>query len=362
MLNELLYFFLTSIITFALYPLWINFVYKYHMGEKIRGEGPDTHLKKQGTPTMGGFVFILTVSLITLLLNRSRTQTLLPILVAAMAGLFGIMEDFSKVYKTSNIREILQLRRRTRAVLAPSGKPLYIPVISQVWAGFKELSRIVGSSSGRGIQTYQKFIIQWGIAGFVSYWTYFKLGWDYIWFPLLGDIHIGWMYPVIIFVLFLAVLNFVAFTDGIDGLAGGLALIAFGAYWVIAAQLGYNSLALLAATFAGALLPFLYFNVYPARIFMGDVGSHVLGASLGLFAVVMHREVVMFAVLAVFLIDGISSPLQQFSVKFTGRRLFRMAPIHHHFEMLGWPETKVTLRFWMFGIWSALLGIFIALL
>ncbi len=363
MLNQLLYFFITCTVTFALYPIWINFVYKFQMREKIRTEGPETHLKKQGTPTMGGFVFIFTVSVITLLFNRSRTQTLLPVLIASMAGLFGILEDFSKVYKTSDLREILRLRRRTSKVLDPAYKVTRnIPVISAVWKGFKELSRIVGSSSGRGIQTYQKFLIQWIIAGFVSYWTYFKLGWDYIWFPLIGNVHIGWLYPIFIFILFLTVLNFVAFTDGLDGLAGGLAIITFAAYWVLASQLGYNSLALLAATFVGALLPFLYFNVHPARIFMGDVGSHVLGASLGLFAVVMHREVALLAILAVFLADGISSPLQQLSVKLTKKRLFRMAPLHHHFEMLGWPETKVTLRFWIFGAWFALLGIFIALL
>ncbi len=331
------------------------------MGERIRGEGPESHITKTGTPAMGGLVFLTVVAIVTFLFNRSRTQTLFPIFIISMAGLFGILEDFSKVYKTSNLREILNIPKIKINMLSNSSK--VIPKILKVpWEFFKELSRIVGSSSGRGIQTYQKFLIQGLIGGFVSYWAYFKLGWDYIWFPLLGDVHIGFLYPIIIFLMFLMVLNFVAFTDGIDGLAGGLGIIAFGAYWVISSALGYNSLATLTATFIGAMLPFLYFNIHPARIFMGDVGSHVLGAALGVIAVVMHREIAMLVILGVFLIDGLSSPLQQFSVKLTKKRLFRMAPMHHHFELLGWQETKVTLRFWLFGTFFAFVGILIALL
>lgn len=356
MLDQLIFLLVTTIITFILYPFWINFVYKYHMGEQIRSDGPKTHNVKKGTPTMGGLVFLLTVSAITLIFNKSRTQTLFPILVTALAGLFGMLEDFSKVYKTSSLGSIFSSVSFFGFIFKP------LKVFSPLWNLFKEGARILGSSSGRGIQTYQKFMIQAFIGGFVAYWTFFKLGWDYIWLPLLGNVHIGFLYPIFIFFLFLLVLNFVAFTDGIDGLAGGLALIAFGAYWVISSSLEFNSLATLAATFVGALIPFLYFNVHPARIFMGDVGSHVLGASLAVFSVLMHREIAMLVILAVFLFDGASSPLQQLSVVFTKKRLFRMAPIHHHFELLGWPETKVTLRFWLFGILAGFFGIFIALM
>lgn len=356
MLDQLIFLLVASIVSFILYPFWINFVYKYHMGESIRPDGPKAHLVKKGTPTMGGLVFLVTVSVLTLLFNRSRTQTLFPILVTATAGLFGIMEDFAKVYKRSTLEVVVS----RFSFISIFSKPLFF--ITPFWRVFKEFARIVGSSSNRGIQTYQKFLIEATIGGFVAYWAYVKLGWDYIWFPLVGNIQIGVLYPIFIFFLFLAVLNFVAFTDGVDGLAGGLAMIAFAAYWVIASHLEFNSIAALAATFVGALIPFLYFNVYPARIFMGDVGSHVLGASLAIIAVVMHREVAMIFILMVFLVDGISSPLQQWSVVLTKKRIFRMAPFHHHFEMLGWPETKVTLRFWLFGIFFAFLGIFVALL
>ncbi len=365
--TQLLHLFITGLITFILYPFWIWFVYKYHMGEEIREDGPTTHMKKKGTPTMGGLIFILAVTLVTLILNRSRTQTLFPVFIASLAGLFGIIEDFSKVYKTSGLPGFFKYHLRFLfPQLGNNAKkrkslPKLLNLINP-WFYFTEFWRIVGSRTDHGLQTYQKFLIQSLIGGFVAYWSYVKLGWDYIWFPLIGDVHVGILYPIIIFFLFIAVLNFVAFTDGVDGLAGGLSAIAFCAIWAVAAALNYNSLAGFCASFVGALVPFLYFNVYPARIFMGNVGSHVLGASLAVLGVVLHREVALLIIIAVFLLDGLSSPLQQMSVKLTGKRLFRMAPIHHHFEVLGWPEAKVTMRFWLFGVFFAFLGIFIALL
>lgn len=354
--TQLLYLFITGLISFLLYPFWIKFVYKYSMGEEIRADGPATHLVKKGTPTMGGLVFLFTVAVVTIFLNRSRTQTLFPIFVATLAGLFGLIEDFTKVYSKSGLPDFF---RYHLGFLRPKKTGLTL----NPWSWFKEFWRVVGSKTdSAGLETYQKFIIQAGIAGFVAGWAYFRLGWDYLWLPFVGDVHIGFLYPIFIFIMFIVVLNSVAFTDGLDGLAGGLAAIAFAALWVVASALNYNSLAIFSATFFGALIPFLYFNVNPARIFMGNVGSHVLGATLAVMGIVMHREVALLAICIVFLADGISSPLQQLVVKLTGKRLFRMAPIHHHFELLGWPEAKVTMRFWLVGVFFAFFGIFIALL
>lgn len=358
--TQLLYLFLSAIVSLALYPLWIKFVYKYQMGEDVRTDGPQTHLAKKGTPTMGGLVFVLTVGLVTFLFNRSRDQTLFPLFVASLAGLFGLIEDLSKVYRKSGLPGFFEYHFGTLS-LSKLGVVLSKTILKP-WMLFTEFWRLVGSKTDVGIKTHQKFMIQAVIAGFVSYWTYFKLGWDYIWFPLIGNIHIGIGYPIFIFLLFIAVLNFVAFTDGLDGLAGGLSLFALCAFWVISAIFGLNSLSAFCATFIGALLPFLYFNIYPARIFMGNVGSHVLGATLVLLGILLHREFALIVILMVFLVDGISSPLQQLSVKLTRKRIFLMAPLHHHFEILGWPETKVTLRFWLFGIVFAFLGIFVSLL
>jgi phospho-N-acetylmuramoyl-pentapeptide-transferase len=361
---DLFLFFATFILTFVLYPFWINFVYRLSMGEVSR-----VHEQKSGTPTMGGFIFVLTVSVITFLFNRSRTQTFLPLFIAAIAGLLGLLEDFVKVYSRSEVPNAITtlfhnvnwFKNLFVFKSLPVVRKLFWIVLAP-WDKFKEASRTVGSVEGSGLQTYHKFIIQGLLASFMAYWTYFKLGWNFLWFPFLGNVHIGIVYPIFVFLLFIIVLNAVGFTDGLDGLAGGLAFFCFVAFWAISRVLNYNSLAGFSATFAGALLPFLYFNVYPARIMMGNVGSHVLGATLAVLAVLTHREIAFLIIGLVFLVDGATSPLQQLSVKLTHKRLFRMAPIHHHFEKLGWPEVKVTFRFWIFGIFFALLGFFLAIL
>ena len=350
LLIDLLFLFAAFTLSFFLYPLWISFIYKFQIQEEAR------HASKIGTPTMGGFVFVSVVSLITFLFNQSRTQTLFPVFVATLAGLLGMLEDFTKVYIKSGLPGFLEYHFGFLSRIFKRESKL------KLWSNFVEFWRVVGSTGDSGIQTYQKFLIQAFIGGFVSYWTYFKLGWDYLWFPLVGNVHIGIFYPIFIFIFFIAVLNLVAFTDGLDGLAGGLALVAFIIFWVMSHVFEYNSLSAFSATFIGAILPFLYFNFYPARVFMGNVGSYVLGAVLAVLAVILHREVAFFLVGIVFIVDGLSSPLQSWSARFTKKRLFRMAPIHHHFEMLGWPETKVTFRFWLFGIIFGLLGLFIALL
>ncbi len=358
---DFLLLFLACLISLAAYPFWINFVYKFQMGENIREDGPATHKVKKGTPTMGGMVFVFTVAVVSLIFNRSRTQTLFPLFISIVAGLLGMFDDFTKVYRKSGLPGFFEyhfgrfFRRKGTGISR-------FNIFAKTWGLFKEVARTVGSSEGDGVQTYTKFIVQGLIAGFVSYWTYFKLGWDYVWFPLLGNVHIGFGYPIVIFLLFIVVMNAVAFTDGLDGLVGGLSLISFITFWVLSRVLGYNSLAGFCATFVGALLPFLYFNIFPARVFMGNVGSHALGAVLAVLSVVMHREIAFLFIGMVFLFDGISSPLQQIVYKLTHKRLFRMAPIHHHFEMLGWPETKITLRFLLFGVFFAFVGFFIAIL
>ncbi len=353
MFDDLLYLFLAVILSTILYPFWIKFVYAFQMGESIREDGPKTHLKKQGTPTMGGLVFTFVAAIITFIFNRSRTQTLFPVFVASLAGLFGLIEDFTKVFSSS----LFSFKRRVFGFFNISKGFLV-----KFRESFVEFWRVVGSRDSEGLQTYQKFFFQLSIAGFAAYWTYFKLGWDYIWFPLVGNVHIGLFYPVFIIVLFIVILNSVAFTDGLDGLAGGLSLFSICGYWAIALLLGYNSLASFCATLVGALIPFLYFNIFPARLFMGNVGSHVLGATLAMLGIVMHREAALFFLVLIFLVDGISSPLQSLSAKLTGKRIFRMAPLHHHFELLGWHESKVTMRLWLFGILFTFVGIFIALL
>jgi phospho-N-acetylmuramoyl-pentapeptide-transferase len=360
MLNDLILLFISFSISLILYPLYIKFLYRFQLGEEIRFDGPETHIKKSGTPTMGGMVILVAVFITTLFLNLNITQTIFPLFVIALSGLFGIIEDLTKISAKTGY-DFFKFNPSNNLIVKFTKKFLNF-VFGKPAELFVEFWRILGSKTDKGLQSYQKFLIQAGIAGFVSYWTYFKLGWDYIWFPFIENITVGYFYPIFIFIFFFLVLNSVNITDGLDGLAAGLSLISLTAFWVICSYLGYNSLSGFIATFIGSILVFLYFNVYPARLFMGNVGSHILGAALALIPILVHREILIFVIYLVFLVDGLSSPLQSFFFKLTKKRIFLMAPLHHHFELKGWPETKVTLRFWIFGIVTSLIGIFIAIL
>jgi len=230
MVVDLLHLFLSLIFSALLYPFWIRFVYRFQMGERVREDGPKTHLKKQGTPTMGGLVFIFTTAVITFLFNRSRTQTLFPLFIASLAGLFGLVEDFTKVFSNSVFFDVLLKIRGKVKSLFETKRFILIRLFGQ----FVDFWRAVGSNAGKGFQTYEKFLFQFSIGGFVAFWTHFKLGWDYIWFPLIGNVHLGLFYPIFIILLFIVILNSVAFTDGLDGLAGGLSLFTFCGFWAIA--------------------------------------------------------------------------------------------------------------------------------
>ena len=168
MLIDLIYFFVTFFITFLLYPFWINFVYRFQMGEEVRTDGPETHFKKTGTPTMGGLVFLISVALVTFIFNRSRTQTLFPLFVSALAGLFGILEDLSKVYRKSGLPNLLavytgKLSRTLIVILKFANLKIWSPLIKSM--------DLVGSKYESGLKTHQKFIIQGSIAGFVALWA-----------------------------------------------------------------------------------------------------------------------------------------------------------------------------------------------
>jgi phospho-N-acetylmuramoyl-pentapeptide-transferase len=360
LISDISLLFLSLILGFLVYPWYIRFLKRYQLGEDIRTDGPQTHLAKKGTPTMGGMPILVIITIVTLIFNFNRNQTIFPLFVLSLAGLFGIIEDLTKISNKMGY-EIFKFNPYNNTLIASFKKVLNFVLGTPAYL-FAEFWRILGSKTDRGLKSYQKFIIQAGIASFVSYWTYFKLGWDYIWFPFVGDVSIGFGYPILIFFLFFLVLNSVNITDGLDGLVGGLSLISLTCLWVVCFTLQFFSLSSLIASVVGVLIVFLYFNVFPAKIFMGNVGSHVLGALLALIPILIHREILILIIYLVFLVDGISSPIQSIFYKLTKRRIFLMAPVHHHFEMLGWPETQITLRFWIIGIICAFAGLIVALL
>jgi phospho-N-acetylmuramoyl-pentapeptide-transferase len=326
------------IFAFILTPLLTKFLYKYKLGKQIRTEGAPVfakmHAKKAGTPTMGGILIWGTVLVITLFFwflaqatNNSfldklnfltRAQTLLPLGALVISGLVGIFDDILGVKK-------------------------------------------IGPKGG-GLSMLQRIIIYLLVALGGAWWFYFKLDFDLIHVPGIGDFNIGWWYiPIFIFIIVAS--SFSANeTDGIDGLAGGVLGIAFGSMAVISYVQGRIDLAIFCGLICGALLAFLWFNIYPARFFMGDTGSMSLGVTLGVICMLTNSIFILPFIAFILVVESGSVILQMFSKKIFHKKLFHSTPIHHHFEARGWPESKVTMRFWIVGAVVAAIGLVIGLI
>ena len=321
---ELIRIFLLTFISFVLAMLWTpfltNFLFRHKLGKKIRKEKAPIysalHKEKENVPTMGGLLIWVTVFVVTLLLNFSREATWLPLFTLVLTGLLGAFDD-----------------------------------LSNIW--------------GRGgMRARYKLIWQIAIAALGAYWFYVKLDWDTrgIHVPGVGDFAIGWWYiPLFIFVI-VATMNSVNITDGLDGLAGGLVSFAFFAYGIIALAQGQIGIAVFCGTMIGALMAFLWFNIFPARFFMGDTGSMALGATLGVVALLTNSVFVLPIIGFIFVIETLSVIIQRIYRKIIGRKLFISSPLHYHLQAKGWPEPKVVMRFWVLGIVFSILGLVIGLI
>lgn len=310
-------------------PFLTHLLYKYRFWKKIKDTdisgkrakvfyGLHKHKAREKIPTGAGVMFWVIGGLITLILNLSRSQTFLPLFFLFSGGILGLIDDYINI-----------------------------------------------KSSGSGIKGLRapiKLFWQLSIAGFGSWWFYVKLGFDTIHVPGVGDFIIGWWYIPIFILIIVATANAVNITDGLDGLAGGLSIFAFAAYGVIAMVQGNIGIALFCGTIVGVLLAYTWFNIYPARFFMGDTGSMALGATLGVIAMLTNSVFVLPIIGFVFLIEILSSLFQIISKKLFHKKIFICAPLHHHFEAMGWPETKVTMRFWVLGIVAAITGVIIGLI
>ncbi|MEI7690665.1 MAG: phospho-N-acetylmuramoyl-pentapeptide-transferase [bacterium] len=332
MLIELFAFaFIGFLLAMAFTPIFTYFAYKYQWWKKIRdtawigGEkekAPVYHklhaLKhKRHIPTMAGIIIWGSVALITVLFNFDRAQTWLPLFTLVTVGFLGLADDYINIRSTGGLAGM-----RSR--------------LKMTWL-------LIFASIG-------------------AWWFYAKLGWDIIHIPAWGDLTIGWLYiPLFIFV-FVATANAVNITDGLDGLSGGLLSTAFGAYAIIAFFQGNYGLSIFCGTIAGATLAYTWFNIFPARFFMGDTGAVALGATLGVVALLTNTVLVLPVIGLVFVLETLSVIIQLISKKLRhGKKVFLSAPIHHHLEAKGWPETKVTMRFWVIGAMMAVVGVAIAL-
>jgi len=332
----------SSFVAFLWAPLLIKILYKYDITRRAEYDATlamGARKSKRGVPVMGGLLIIVTVVAVTMAFNWVRSFTWVPIgvmlLSAALGGVDDILNIYGKKRRNRNVGHTLRLIRVHRNW----GTRLWLAA-TLPWTIFKRTSLWLGSHPGKGIHVHEKILLQAIAGGFTAWWIYFKLAehWREIWIPFDGFVNIGiWMVPLIVLLFFLTA-NAVNVADGMDGLAGGALSITFAALTLLAWILGFQEIALLNATTMGAVLTYTYFNVKPARFQMGDVGSLGLGALLAINTIVMQKLVLLPLFGFIFYVELLSVIIQVLGRTFLGKRIFQMAPLHHHFELRGWSE------------------------
>ncbi len=335
--NYLTFRAIMSVLTALTVSLWLGpgviaYLQRLKIGQSVRTDGPQSHLGKSGTPTMGGVLILLSICASTLLWARLDSRYIWVVLLTTILfAAVGWVDDWRKVVEKNS----------------------------------------------RGLPSRWKYFWQ-SVFGLGAAWFLYKSAVSpvelQLYVPFFKDvmINLGWLYVPLVYFVIVGSSNAVNLTDGLDGLAimpsvmiaAALAVIAyltgnvkFASYLNIPYVPGSGELMVFCAAFIGAGLGFLWFNTYPAQVFMGDVGALALGAALGLIAVIVRHEIVFFIMSGVFVMETVSVILQVASFKLTGKRIFRMAPIHHHFELKGWPEPRVIVRFWIITVILVLIGL-----
>lgn len=355
----------SCVVAFLWAPVLIKILYKFKITRRPEYDASlalGARKSKAGVPIMGGLLIIVTVAVITYFFNWERSFTWVPIAVMLLAALLGGIDDVLHIYghkrRSRKLKQVLTLIRVHKEWKMRLWYLLTLP-----WSIFKRASLWLGSHPGKGIHVHEKLILQFTAGTITAWWIYFKLGehWRNIFIPFDGYVNIGWwIIPLIIlFVMFTA--NAVNVADGMDGLAGGALITTFSALTLLSWLGGYAEITILNATTIGALITYTYFNIRPARFQMGDVGSLGLGALLAINAIVINKMLLLPFLGFIFYIELLTVIIQVAGRYLLGRRIFQMAPIHHHFELRGWSEEKTVMRFWVIHAAVVLLGVWIAL-
>lgn len=322
--------FMGFLVSMLITPIYTTMAYKWEWWKKARSEAwggasaavyAKLHAAKhkRNIPTMAGAIFVVSIGLATVFFNLNRGQTWLPLAAMVGAGAVGLLDDIMNI--RSNGKGIAGMGSRAKFVLY-------------------SLVAIVG-----------------------GWWFFAKLDVTSLYLPLVHELHVGWLIVPIFWFVVVATANAVNISDGLDGLTGGLLSSSFLAYALIAAIEGKYALAAFCFTVVGALLSYTWFNIFPARFFMGDVGAFALGTALGVIAMQTDTIYILPVIGAVYVMETGSVIINRLSRKLrNGKKVFLSSPIHHHFEAIGWPETKVTMRFWILGQVSAVLGLVLFLL
>ena len=308
-----------GLLTGFLMPAWIKLLQRRQIGQQVRADGPQSHLVKQGTPTMGGVIMLIAVGITTLVVGVPVAETFLLLGAILLTGLLGFIDDASKVAHERS----LGLTPKAKLV----GQCLIAGAFVLCAVNFLDIAPTVEIPF---IYTFDLGILT----------TAIPIGDDFVF-------TIPWLYLVFCLILLVGLCNAVNLTDGLDGLAAGTVMIVMVVMAAIAFRSNLLEPAIISAAIAGSCIGFLWYNSFPADIFMGDTGSLALGMALGCLAVVTKTEFVVIIIGGLFVAEALSVMIQVFYYKRTQKRFFLMAPLHHHFEKKGWSETKVVVRFWI---------------
>ncbi|MBO2534480.1 MULTISPECIES: phospho-N-acetylmuramoyl-pentapeptide-transferase [Rummeliibacillus] len=307
---------ISFIISVILGPIVIPLLRRFKFGQSIREEGPKSHMKKAGTPTMGGVIFLLSIIATTVMMSLVKgaftSQTIILVLVLIGFGVVGFLDDGLKIIFKRNL----------------------------------------------GLTSLQKLIAQIVIS--IAAYFLLKLGTFHntVQIPFTDfAIHLGLAYVLFLVFWLVGFSNAVNLTDGLDGLVSGTASIAFAAYGVLALLNDQMDVAIFAFAVVGALLGFLIFNANPAKVFMGDTGSLALGGALAMLSILVGQELLLLLIGIIFVVETLSVIMQVASFKLTGKRIFKMSPLHHHFELSGWSEWRIVLTFWLTALVAALIAV-----
>ncbi len=303
---------LSFVISIILGPIIIPMLTKLKFGQNIRKEGPQSHLRKAGTPTIGGLIFIVSTLIVTMVMRFSLTDEAMIALYSLIAfGFIGFLDDILKILKKDN----------------------------------------------EGLKAWQKMLLLIIFSTAIAVYGYVNLG-TTIRFPFINTkISLGVLYIPLVIFYYAGATNAVNLTDGLDGLASTVSVLVLTFFGVIAFIMGHESLAIFSMILAGGLLGFLKFNAYPAKVFMGDTGSLAIGGAIATIALILELPLILVIVGGIYVFETLSVILQVSSYKLRGKRLFKMAPIHHHFEQIGWSETKIVTIFAIITVVLCFIGI-----
>ncbi|ACD53296.1 phospho-N-acetylmuramoyl-pentapeptide-transferase [Clostridium botulinum] len=296
-------------------PIFIPMLHKLKFGQNIRKDGPQSHLKKSGTPTMGGLIFFISVTVTMLIIGYKPTDEGMVVLYSLIAfGIIGFLDDILKIIHRDNL----------------------------------------------GLRAYQKMILLLLFSIALAYYGYTNIGTDII-IPFMNSkLNLGIFYIPLVVVYYAATTNAVNLTDGIDGLASSVTVIVLTFFAIVGFKTGHYQVGVFSIALAGALLGFLRYNAFPAKIFMGDTGSLALGGAIATIALILKMPLFIIIVGGIYVVETLSVIIQVTSFKTTGKRVFKMAPIHHHFEQCGWSEVKLVTVFSIITLILCIIG-FIAL-